>query len=145
MDLSTKHENAVIAACRLPALYARLALLASAVAPNAYMEYYGTVRPAPGADPGGSPLATLALSATAGTVTEELFQIQIDVPLETQITGADPATGTDVVWARIYDGEGDWWADVSVTDEDGDGEVKVVNIRFYNGEFARLTSFVIQG
>lgn len=146
MDISTKHENAVIAACRLPALSARLALLEAQNPDPAHIHFYAAPRAdPPGTLPEDDPVVTLTVAASAGMVDEDLFQIQLTVPIEAQITGADPATGTTVTWAQIIDGDGDWFADVSVSDEAGSGEIKLQTTLLYNGAYARLSSFVIQG
>lgn len=256
MDLSTAHNNARIAACRLPALNASLALL---VQPDAgqpersRIALYGTAKPAAGLPPsvfgavaesgttaydeatypiennagtiaqtwtititdhatgafkldgstlgadvatgnlnadfapvnpaggvyftlratgwGGTaatndtltftvtladPIVALPLSAAAGAVDAGLFQIQLDVPVEAQITGADPAAGTIPLWARIADYTGAWWADATVSVVGDGGEIQldqtgtegspaVPVVRLFNGAFARLTSAVFQG
>lgn len=144
MDRSTKHTDARIAAQRLPALAASLALLVKDTA-TATLAIYGTVRPDPGDPPGDDALVTLSLADSAGAVNEELFQIQIAVPLEGQILGAAETTGTDALWARITDGAEDWWGDCSVSDEAGAGEIKLQTTLLYNGAFCRLTSAVFQG
>jgi hypothetical protein len=158
MDISTKHANAVIAACRIPALNARLALIEQP-APGGLrskIQFYGTEKPAPGAPPGGDPIVTLTMTAAAGTVDAVLHQIQITTPLEAQVDGADPATGTIPLWARVTDSAGDWWADMTVTVEGGGGEIQLVQtgtegdppapvVRLFNGAFTRISSAVVQG
>lgn len=144
MDRSPAHEAARLAACRLPALNASLALLGQNTA-AATLAFYGTTRPTPGDPPGDDPLVTLTLSASAGTVNDSLFQLQLTVPIEAQITGADPVTGTVAVWARVTDGSGAWWGDASVSDEAGSGEIKLQTTLLYNGAFCRLTSAIFQG
>lgn len=144
MDRSTKHEDARLEACRIPALEASLALLDLNAA--AKIDFYPLPRPEiPGTTPEDAPVVSVPLAANAGTVNEELFQIQLTVPVEGQITGADPETGTEVGWAQIVDGDGDWWGDVSVSDEFGTGEIKLQTTTLYNGAFCRLTSAVFQG
>lgn len=145
MDISTKHANAVIAACRIPALQARLALL-DANTVNAQIDFY----PAgawitPGDTPSESIVVSVPLAATAGTVDADLFQIQLTVPIEAQVDGADPVNGTEVALARVLDGDGDWWADLTVSDEAGSGEIKLIETLLQNGEYARLVSGVVQG
>lgn len=145
MDISTKHENAVIAACRLPALQARLALL-NANTVNAQIDFYPAgAWVTPGDTPSASVVASIPLAVTAGTVDTDLFQIQLTVPIEAQIDGADPATGTEVALARVLDGDGDWWADLTVSDEAGSGEIKLINTLLLNGEYARLVTGIING
>lgn len=145
MDISTKHANAVIAACRIPALQARLALL-DANTVNAQIDFYPAgAWSTPGDTPSASVVASIQLAATAGTVDTDLFQIQLTVPIEAQVDGADPVSGTEVALARVLDGDGDWWADLTVSDEAGSGEIKLVDTLLLNGEYARLASAVVQG
>lgn len=145
MDISTKHANAVIAACRNVALQARLALL-NANTVNAQIDFYPAgAWSTPGDTPSESVVASIPLASTAGTVDTDLFQIQLVVPIEAQVDGADPGTGTEVALARVLDGDGDWWADLTVSDESGSGEIKLVETLLLNGEYARLVSGVIQG
>lgn len=145
MDISTKHENAVIAACRIPALQARLALL-DANSVNAQIDFYPAgAWSTPGDTPSESVVASIPLAATAGTVDTDLFRIQLTVPIEAQVDGADPVNGTEVALARVLDGDGDWWADLTVSDEAGSGEIKLIETLLLNGEYARLASAVVQG
>lgn len=145
MDISTKHANAVIAACRIPALQARLALLDANTA-NAQIDFYPAgAWSTPGDTPSESIVVSVPLAATAGTVDTDLFQIQLAVPIEAQIDGADPVSGTEVALARVLDGDGDWWADLTVSDEAGSGEIKLIDTLLMNGEYARLVSAVVQG
>jgi len=145
MDLSTAHEAARTDACRLPALNASLGLLAQDTHLSKIELYSDPTPTSPGDAPTGDLVVTLTMTATAGTVDNELFQIQLDVPIESQITGADPTTGTTVTWARIYDGTGAWWADATVSDEAGVGEIKLQTTLLYNGAYCRLTSAIFQG
>lgn len=145
MDISTKHENAVIAACRIPALQARLALL-NANTVNAQIDFYPAgAWSTPGDTPSESVVVSIPLAATAGTVDTDLFQIQLAVPIEAQIDGADPGTGTEVALARVLDGDGDWWADMSVSDEAGSGEIQLQDVLLFNGAYCRMISAVMQG
>ena len=146
MDLSTKHQTARTAAARIPALNASLALLEVQNPDPARIEFYTDPVPTvPGDAPTGDLVVTIPLSATAGSVDTELFQIQLSVPLEAQITGADPEDGTTVTWGRLVDGDVDWFADLSVSDEAGSGEIKLQTTLLYNGAYCRLTSAVFQG
>jgi hypothetical protein len=145
MDISTKHDDARIAASRIPALNASLALLEAADPDPAHLDLYGGTRPDPGEATLEDLVVSIEVAATAGEVDEELYQLQVTVPLEAQITGADAETGTTVTWGRWIDGEGDWFADVSVSDEEGSGEVKLQTTLLYNGAFCRLTSAIFQG
>lgn len=155
MDISPQHAAAVIAACRIPALQARLALLQSADETRATLAFYGTAYPdPPGAAPGADPIVTLTLTATAGTLDAGLYQILLTTPLESQVTGADPALGSIPLWARMRTPAGDWWADLTVSVEGADGELQLVQTgteggqpvaRLFNGAFARIASAVVQG
>lgn len=145
MDLSTKLTDARAAACRIPALNATLALLELQNPDPAQIDFYTTPRPAAGGTPTGDLVVTIPLSASAGSVNTGLFQVQLTVPIEAQITGADPVNGSTVIWARVLDGDGDWFADASVSDEAGSGEIKLQTTLLYNGAYCRLTSAIFQG
>lgn len=146
MDISTKLANAQAAAARIPVLNACLTLLEVQDPDPARIEFYSDPAPStPGDPPTGDLVVTLPLNSSAGSVDTDLFQVQLTVPIEGQITGADPALGTAVTWARIVDGEGDWFADVSVSDEAGSGEIKLQTTTLYNGAYCRLTSAILQG
>ena len=157
MDISPKHENAVIAACRIPALNARLALLVQptpAEPQRSVVHFYGTTKPTPGDPPGGDPIVTLTMTAAAGSVNTTTFQLLLTTPLEGQVEGADPSEGTIPLWARVLDVEGDWWADLTVTVEGAGGEIQLVPTgtengdpvaRLFNGAFARIASAAVQG
>jgi hypothetical protein len=159
MDISTTHDNARVTACRVPALQASLDLLAAAApeGPFATIALFGTAKPAPGADPGGTPVVTIPLTEAAGSVVGDPgYQLQIAVPIEAQIDGADATLGTIPLWARIYSADASWWGDITVTVEGGGGEAQLVATglegdpavpvaRLYNGAFARLTSIIFQG
>ena len=158
MDISPSHSAAVLAAIAIPALAARLELLVGTAEERATIRIYGTERPAPGEDPGGAHLVEIPFSERAGVLDEEELEVVIDVPMEGQITGADPATGTIPVWGRVW-GPGPapaGWGDVSVgvtgsgaevemaaTTEEG--EPPVPTARMYQGAFSRILGFVIDG
>jgi hypothetical protein len=144
MDLSTKHSDARIEAARVPALTASLALLTADPNP-AQIEIYGTARPTPGDPPGGAPLVIIQMISPAGVVDDQDIEIDLVVPIEGQVTGADPDDGTVAVWARVVDGAGDWWADLSVSDEAGAGEIKLMQTLLFNGAWARIISAVVGG
>lgn len=158
MDISTDHDNARIAACRIPALQASLALLVAAApeGPFATIALYGGTPPAPGGA-AGTPIATIPMTEAAGQVLGDPdYRLQIDAPIEAQVDGADPTTGTIPTWGRVSTPTGAWWADLSVTVEGEGGEIQLVATgqegdpladvaRLYNGAFARLSSIVFQG
>lgn len=143
MDRSTKHEDARIAACRIPALTASLNLLNTG-ASHSTISLYADPRPSPGAAASASAVVSLQLAAPAGTLNSAAYRIELTVPVEAQITGA-ATLGTAVTWGRIMDAAGEWWGDVSVSDEAGSGEIKLQTTTLYNGAYARLTSAIIQG
>lgn len=163
MDQSPAHTAAVAAAVRAPALAARLAMLAQGAALTpARIDLYATTRPVPGESAGADALVSINFTARAGVVTDVMVEtvrsvnLEIDTPIEGQVMGADPATGSIPLWARILSPTGDWWADVSVSVEGGDGEVQLTATgqegdppvpvaRLFSGAFARLSSFVIAG
>lgn len=157
MDLSPEHLAARLEAARVPALAASLALLQQTdpqPADRACIELYGTARPAAGDPPGGTPIVVMTLTASAGSVDEAAIELQLATPIAGQITGADPATGTIPLWARIKTPGGGWWSDASVTVEGEGGEIQMPQTgteggqpvaRLFNGATARLSSAVFGG
>lgn len=84
------------------------------------------------------------------------MRLEIATPIEGQVAGADPATGSIPLWGRIYTPAGDWWEDATVSVEGGDGEVQLAATgtegdpsvpvaRLFSGAYARIASFVIAG
>lgn len=146
--IPSSHHNAVLDAVRVPALNARLALLTTPVNPPT-IEFYANPLPDPWDSgiptPAPTPVATLTMAAGVGSVDEALVQIQFVVPIEAQVDGADPSTGTTVTWAAIYDGDGVLWAYGTASDANGSGDFKLQEVLLLQGAFARLTSAVIQG
>ncbi len=147
MDISPTHQAAREAACRLPALNASLGLLDANNPDPAHLDLYPAPRPDPGETPAEALVVSIPVSATAGTVDEGAFEINMTAPIEGLVTGADPATGTTVTWGRWIDGNGDWFADVSVSDSEPEstGEVKLQSVLLLNGAYARLTSATFAG
>lgn len=146
MDISTKHSDARVAAARIPVLAASLALLELENPSRAHIDLYTDPVPStPGDTPTGDLVVSISVASTAGTVDTDLFKIVLTTPIEAQITGANPSTGSVVTWAHIIDGDGDWFADVTVSDEAGSGEIKLQTTLLYNGAFCRITSAVFQG
>lgn len=155
MHESPAHTAAVIAACRLPALEARLALLAGDATNRAKLTFFSGAYPG-AVEPGGgdTPIVSIDLTARAGVIDEAEYRILIDTPIEAQVTGADPATGTIPGWAALHGPAGDWWGNLTVSVEGGSGEVQLVQtgeeggspvVRWYNGGFARIALFAVQG
>jgi len=156
MNVSTAHANAVIDACRIPALNARLALLASADVSRSTIAFFDGTQPAD-ADTaeGATAIVTLTMTQAAGVVDEANFKIVLDTPLEEQVANADAVNGSVPTWARIYTPAGAAWADLSVTVEGDGGEIQLVQTgtdgggnpeaRLFNGAYARIASAEIQG
>lgn len=168
MIQSPEHTSAVFEAVRVPAMSARLALLAKgAAATPASIALYADPSPAvPGGEAAAPPIVSIALSPAAGVVTDEVEEVEeaevrvvrlvIDAPIEGQVTGADPAIGSIPTWGRILGPTGDWWADVTVTVEGEGGDIQMAEtgqegdpavpvVRLFQGAFARITSFVLVG
>lgn len=163
MDLSPDNIAAAAEAIRVPALQARLDMLVQGEAATpARLELFATTKPTPGDPAGADPVVSIDLTASAGSVMDEVVEdvrsvrLELDAPIEGQVTGADPATGSIPLWARFYTPAGDWWADVSCSVEGGDGELQLVATgtegdppvsvaRLFNGAYARVSSFVIAG
>lgn len=144
MDISTDHAAARLEACRVPALQASLALLASSTSDRARLVFYGGTKPAAGAAATGA-LATVNLSQRAGLVDASAKTLALDTPQEGQVDGADPTTGTAATWARIFTPGGNWWADLTVSDATGDGEIKLSSVLLLQGGFVRVTNAVVAG
>ncbi len=145
MDISPAHAAARTAAARVPALNASLARLNASPGPAAIV-LFGGARPDPGEEAPGDQLVVIPLQQPAGAVDAEAGTITLAVPIEGQITGADPDDGTLATWARIFDGASDWWGDCSVSSAaDGTGEIQLEDTLLRNGAFARLTAAVFTG
>ena len=140
MSKSEKHENARVQACRLPALYVSLDLLAERGELSQILLFAGT-QPAPG-EGGTTPIITLTLSSRAGVVNESLRQIVLDVPVEGTAVTASPVTLT---WARIMDGDGDWWGDFTVSKSGEGGDIIVTETLLDGGDTCRLVNAIFRG
>jgi len=163
MEQSTAHTAAVAEAVRAPALQARLDMLAQGEATDpAQIDLYDGTPPDPGDTPAGVLLVSIALTSTVGTVIDEVVEtvrsvrLELDAPIEGQVADADPATGSIPTWGRILTPAGDWWADITVSVEGGDGELQLAATgtegepaapvaRLFNGAYSRVSSFVIEG
>ena len=163
MEQSTAHTAAVAEAVRAPALQARLEMLEQGVATDpAQIDLYDGTQPDPGDTPTGDLLVSIPMTSTAGTVIDEIVEtvrsvrLELDAPIEGQVTGADASTGSIPTWGRILTPAGDWWADITVSVEGGTGELQLAATgqegdpladvaRLFNGAYARVSSFVIEG
>jgi hypothetical protein len=161
MDTSPANDAAALEAARVPALQARLDLLAQGAETDpSEIRIYGTTRPDPGEAPGGASVVVIPLAAAAGTVEDfeaesvRHVELTLAVPIEGLVDGADPTLGTIPVWARIVGPTGAWWADVSVSVTGDGGELEMVAtgeesgdpvVRLFNGSYARISSAVFEG
>ena len=88
----------------------------------------------------GTLIAELPMAPEVLTLDTEQIQIRTTAALEGQVT-----TAGIVDSARILDGTGAHWADATVTDEAGSGDIKLQDTNLQAGAFARITSAVFQG
>lgn len=89
-------------------------------------------------------------AADTSTLVEDVRQVRLEIatPIEGQVTGADPATGSIPLWARIYTPADDWWTDVTALVEGGTGEAQLAATGTEGDppvSVARLSSFMIAG
>lgn len=99
--------------------------------------YTGTPPASPAAAHGSTLLGTLTCSATPATQTDGTIAFNAI----TQDSAAD-ASGT-AAWARIYDGDGTGVLDLDVSNEAGDGAVKLNTTTIVAGGPIALSSLVI--
>lgn len=130
MTPSPAHAAAVLAALRLPALIARQALL-EAGAGNITIDLYP--------ESGAAVLASI-IQADPTALDPDGLRIVFTPGIEGIIVAGGVAT-----WGRIHARTGAAWADVTVSDVDGEGDIKLTSTSLGVGAFARLTSAVIQG
>lgn len=82
-------------------------------------------------------LGTLGFAEPAGTVTDGVATYNV----MTDDSNAD-ADGI-ANWTRILDGDGNFVADMTITDENGAGPVKMKSLQVYEGGILHITSFVL--
>jgi len=133
LTLSTAHQAARQEAARLPALQASYTLLIAAPGEAVVQLFEG----APGT---GTLIAELAMPADVLTLDAENVLIQTTAAIEGQVTTAGTADN-----ARILDGAGAYWADATVSDEAGSGDIKLQDNALQAGAFARITSAIFAG
>ena len=133
LTLSPDHDLARQEAARLPALQASHALLIASPGEAVVQLFEGTPDT-------GTLVAELAMPAESLEVDAPAFQIKTTAAVEGQVS-----TAGIVDSARILDGAGAFWADATVTDEDGSGDIKLQTTDLQAGAFARITSAVFQG
>lgn len=131
--LSLSHDTARQQAARLPALQASYGLL-TVGDNNAVIIFYEGV---PGV---GTLLAEIAIPTANLTLDAGAYQIKTTGTLEGQV-----ATAGAVSHARILDRNGDIWGDATVTDEAGEGDIKLQETTLQAGAFVRITSATLQG
>lgn len=105
---------------------------------NSRIHLYATTQPATGADPVGTPLATLTLTKPCGTVTAGALT------LEQADAAGDLILDTgSALWARWVNGSDELVADCTVSDSAGAGDIKLsgtTGTLLYAGAYARLGS-----
>lgn len=131
MTPSPDHDAAVIEALRLPAITARRALLETGPG-DISIELY----------PEGAPVSPLAVIIQDSPTTLDTDGLRIE--FAEGIEGLIVANGV-TSWCRIRSRAGAWWADGTVSDEAGDGDIKLTSTSLGVGAFVRLSSAVIQG
>lgn len=131
MTPSPAHAAALLEALRLPAIVARRDLLETGSG-DITIDLY----------PDGDPIAPLAsiIQDAPTTLNEGGLRIEFDAGVEGLIVANGVAT-----WCRISNRAGDWWADGTVSDEAGDGDIKLSTTSLGVGAFVRLSSAIIQG
>ena len=126
LTLAPDHDQARQEAARLPALHASFVRLIYG-AGVAHVALYT------GSDPdSGTLLASVLLPGDA---------VALDEPgLRIVITGAEGLGMVNGVagCARIFDADGRWWADASVSDQEGDAVIQLENPTILPGAFVRL-------
>lgn len=145
ITISAAHAAAALEACRLPALQARLALLASSDTTRSMIAFYGGTMPANCGATSETALASAQLSQRAGVVDAGAITLVLDTPVEGQVVGAAPSTGTTATWARITTPAGAVWADMDVGDESSSAVVKMASTLLLQGAFVRVASVVVEG
>lgn len=131
MILSPSHLAARLAAARLPALQASLALLDSTYG-RAKIEIL---------DSGGAVLAGAWLQDAAGVIDTDTVQIVLTTPIE----GAIGTAGTPSA-ARILAATGTLWAEgLTVSATGGGADIELESLVMQVGNFVRITSATIQG
>lgn len=133
LTLSPAHEAARQQAARLPALQESHARLIASPG-EAVIQLFE------GAPDTGTLIAELPMAPEVLTLDTEQIQIRTTAALEGQVT-----TAGIVDSARILDGTGAHWADATVTDEAGSGDIKLQDTNLQAGAFARITSATFQG
>jgi len=133
LTLSPAHEAARQQAARLPALQESHARLIASPGESVVQLFEGSPDT-------GTLIAELQMAPAVLTLDAENVLIQTTAAIEGQAT----IEGT-VSSARILDGTGAWWADATVTDDEGNGNIKLQETTLQAGAFARITSAVFQG
>lgn len=133
LTLSPAHEAARQEAARLPALQESHARLIASPGEAVVQLFEGSPDT-------GTLIAELPMQPEGLTLDAEQIQIRTTAAIEgqAQVAGA-------VDSARILDGAGAWWADATVTDEAGNGDIKLQDTNLQAGAFARITSATFQG
>jgi hypothetical protein len=151
ITLSPALEAARLEACRLPALQATLARLAATAPAHSTITLYDHADPD---DVAANAIVAIPLTEAAGTIDEALFQLALDVPIEALIDGADAATGSTPLSARVTGPAGDWEFDLTVSATGDGGDIQLAPtgddngtpvVVLFNGATARITAATFQG
>jgi hypothetical protein len=123
--ISTAHNNA--------RLLGTLAFLDTGDSPATVSLYAGT-RPEAGASVANAPLAIITLAKPCAVLTEGQLLLS-PPPAHATVT-----TNGTAVWARFSNGAGDWAMDCDVSDDAGNGEIKLASTTLYAGGLVPLST-----
>lgn len=98
LDISVAHNEA--------RLGGTLAYIEAGASP-AFLNIYGTTKPAPGGAPGASPLVSIQLASPAGTIASNQLSLAAE-----NLTDMVMNSG-GAVWGRILNGDGNWVLDAT--------------------------------
>ncbi len=114
LAISTAHNNARLTATQV---------FADTGAGRSYFELYDSTRPSPGAAAGVTAVVTIVLDDPCGTIVSDKLRLTQDDPTGDLI--ARDSAGGGVLWGRWFRADGVAMADFDVSDDAGDGFVKI--------------------
>ena len=130
LAISTAHNNARLVATQVHA---------DTGSGHSYFELYDDTRPPPGAAAGVTAVVTIVLDDPCGTIVSDKLRLtQQDTTGDLIARNSDPA---GVSWGRWFRADGVAMADFDVSDDAGDGFVKITGAGgtvLYAGGRARL-------
>lgn len=138
MELSPAHLSARAAAQRPAAISASHVLLEQG-AGDIRIELFEGPAPVAGASAASPPLSTVLIPDPT-VLDTELFRIDLPEVADALIVATATAS-----WARITNRNGDWWANVAVSDADGDAPIQLETTALVAGALLRLISGRFQG